>query len=511
MEVNPLQCIKFSRDTLAHVILSASTAQSIDAVTRKTQFKYLCNYLDHAFDTTRNSPYGLCARTMVVEGDYLDPHYLEDYSRYYAKGFQAFSNKCVRIHFFRPLLTADQNWSDLSKEQSALLPFFLEQGTDEVKDLGFFKTLQLRNDFARGQDEIIKSYRDAYLGYVVVRPLPNEYFAKICLSTFPSHHRNYKRVITKELPVSFVGYEFCVNTVPMIEQDRVVAACASACIWTFLSTTPSYSLESLPALSTITERAQTQGAPAFPTQGLKTDAIVAAMHASGVQPKTIQFLQEPLMELTEQCLQEAQNKALNNFKHIIFAHLTTQTAVMLTIEVFEKIKSSNHNNSSAYIFKGSHLACVSGYALEEKPKTNNQNSYLHYSADRLEYLYLHDDKFGPYAKLRLKLEPYLTQGSDGVWQQLYCFNYDLLREPRDPAKISERTPDPQEIFKIDGVITGLDPLVRSSSDQLKETFDTLLKVLNTAGAKSTFLTPPVEMSVIPPLLAPNASRGLVNR
>ena len=43
----------------------------------------------------------LDATTVLLETDYVDRDYLEDYSRYYVKCFNRYGERCARLHFFK--------------------------------------------------------------------------------------------------------------------------------------------------------------------------------------------------------------------------------------------------------------------------------------------------------------------------------------------------------------------------------------------------------------------------
>ena len=56
--------------------------------------KYLFKYLSE-----------LGAQTIVVENDYIDRDYLDDYAAYYARCFRRYNRHCRRLHFFRTAVT----------------------------------------------------------------------------------------------------------------------------------------------------------------------------------------------------------------------------------------------------------------------------------------------------------------------------------------------------------------------------------------------------------------------
>jgi hypothetical protein len=481
MDISPLQCIQYNPDTLAHIILYASTAQALDTVKNRTQFKYLVNYLDDTLDDTTDGatkkPFGLCAKTMVIESGYVDQHYLEDFASYYAKSFQETPKSCVRIHFFSPV--------DLKPDPDQIK--VKEKKADQTVES--FTLPELRQGLLN--EEKLKKCREKYLGYIVIRPIPNEYLAKICLACVPSVNQQplqNKRVITRSVPVSLLGHTFSVDTIPMIEQDRVVAACASSAIWTFLSTLPHYPIHRIPALSTITQMALTTGGPAFPTIGLDTNSIIAAIHKVGAQPKRIPFDDTTVYK-------EQFASKLANFKQNIHAYLTTHSAVLLGITVYQKALDENgaevnvkaHDENSrvvsgpVYQQQGYHTLCITGYRVNKQKATALK---LAAASNYISHLYLHDDKFGPYLKLNLNCqndnpefaERWLQSSLTSEPTLKPTFSYDQLRKKggSDTSQGNDGAVTSKEIFTITNIITGLDPVVRLPFDVAHDSVKTII-------------------------------------
>lgn len=70
-----------------------------DAATNQ-RAQYVASYLQH-----------IEAKTLIVEYDYVDADYLDDFSNYYVKSFAEITKRCRRLHFFRA-----------SSIQSSLIP-----------------------------------------------------------------------------------------------------------------------------------------------------------------------------------------------------------------------------------------------------------------------------------------------------------------------------------------------------------------------------------------------------
>ena len=88
-----VRCVPFSREALQTEICRASF--SVEGMA-PTQVRYLGSYLAH--EEVR-------ARTILVEAPYVDRHYLEEYSHYYATTLRPPPPKATRLHFFRSDLT----------------------------------------------------------------------------------------------------------------------------------------------------------------------------------------------------------------------------------------------------------------------------------------------------------------------------------------------------------------------------------------------------------------------
>ena len=112
---------------------------SEDIVKEKNHFTYLSGYL---------GIYGLDAKTIVIENDYVSKDYLHDFVSYYSLCFENYPKTCKRLHFFN---------LNFSKEEfiSALVT------SDKSQEIW-----------------------DSYLGFIVVRPIPTKVIGYTVLKTF---------------------------------------------------------------------------------------------------------------------------------------------------------------------------------------------------------------------------------------------------------------------------------------------------------------------------------------
>ena len=84
----PYLVCRFGKDTLSNVVKECFGSEFPD-VFHKQQIDYIFRYLK-----------GLGGKTIVLEFDYVDKDYLDDFSRFYVRRFGAKGYKCARLHFF---------------------------------------------------------------------------------------------------------------------------------------------------------------------------------------------------------------------------------------------------------------------------------------------------------------------------------------------------------------------------------------------------------------------------
>src|SRR5689334_21029567 len=78
--------LPYSPNAFRQAVLAASGGRAAN-----DQCHYLAAYLAHP---------ECDATMMVVERPYVDRHYIEEYSRYYATAFKPVESRVTRIHFF---------------------------------------------------------------------------------------------------------------------------------------------------------------------------------------------------------------------------------------------------------------------------------------------------------------------------------------------------------------------------------------------------------------------------
>ena len=212
---------------------------------------------------------------------------------------------------------------------------------------------------------------------------------------------NSYKLLRKENKVSLFGIQLCVNTIPLQEQDKVVAACATSALWVSLNASNNLVDNCLPSPSTITKAATNQnsnGLRVFPNKGLQPNQIAQCLKAYDLEPtiETYNFRDYPV---------DKSDLKISEIKQQVFAYLNNDIPLLLGGVVYRR----NIDGLAEKI--GRHIVCVLGYKLNKDYKFDD-NVGLMLQSDSIDRLYAHDDRYGPYAKFDLDMKEW-SVGSKG--------------------------------------------------------------------------------------------------
>jgi hypothetical protein len=315
---------------------------------RHPQARYLFDYLT-----------AIGAQTIIAEYDYTDAAYLDDFAHFYVKSFSAYDRRCRRLHFFRRLITKDDllSWA-----------------------LGAAST---------------QPFRDDYLGFVVVRPLPQAVIGRTALATYPADggRRHYPVVLPYE--AHLFGATLEVQSLAFQEQDTVLAACATVALWSAFQKCARMFGTLRPSPAEITAMA-TSGelrSRALPSPGLTLAQMCRAIKTVGLEPE--------VFECTP-------STPLNSLLH---AYVGSGLPVILVVE----------------IEKQGHAVTLAGFSLRPNRCVPREDMVaasppLHRIGLRIDEWYGHDDQVGPFAHVFTKpyAPPVGTSASviafDGTWR-----------------------------------------------------------------------------------------------
>lgn len=366
------------------------TDTSLSDIKHKPQITYLDNFLNGLVSQDNRIVF-------VYENEYIDKHYLEDYSTYYVTCFKPYRKTSSRVHFFKV----------------------------ESKDLDYKGEFKKALD---GQDTFIND--DNYLGYIVIRPIPQTFLAKVCLKRYYTNDRLKKYTIIKDYSVSLFGINLKVESAAFQEQDKILSACATTSLWSFFHAHP-HTMFNLPSSSSITRSAYPEENGhhrEFPNSGLSTDMICRSLRAYDFAPEYFEFSNRKYDLIPN-------SDKLNLLKEYIFSYCSSGLPLILGVSVQDSITGKD---------KGLHAVTILGYALKDSDVSTPLISH------RLEKLYIHDDRIGPFLKI--------TFGDNA---------FDVQLASNDSVTVHQIFEN--ESYLPDTLIVGLYHKVRIPYDRIKST------------------------------------------
>lgn len=327
----------YSIDQLV-TLLAQKANTSKDAISSKAHKEYFEGYFAH-----------LKAQTIVVEDEYIDHDYLEDFAAYYVKCFQPYERFTSRLHFFS-LEFSELNFSALLSGAGSLL-----------------------------SQELLQ---EKYLGFVVVKPLPQTVIGRTCLKTYDDDPRRCYP-ITQEYQAHLFGIPLKVKTLAFQEQDSVVAACATSALWSCFQSTGKLFHHYIPSPVEITKVASTnipqsdvpRDIRSLPNHGLTAAQMAYAIKHISLEPHVIGASDRHILHST------------------IYAYARCKIPTILGIALIDKGLPPKDENM------GRHAVAVTGYSLGLTAPIPESKSGFLLRASMIDKLYAHDDQVGPFARM----------------------------------------------------------------------------------------------------------------
>lgn len=290
----------------------------------------------------------LQAKTIVVERDYIDKDYLEDYAAYYDRCFRDYRRRTTRLHFFDVGFDRDEFENCIVGQPG---------GVDErALDVG-------------------------YLGFVVVKPLPRSVVGRTCLRTYPPEGRRFFPSL-RTYEVHLYGFSLQVQSLAYQEQDTVVAACATSALWACFQGTGKLFQHPIPPPVKITDWASAHmpenlghaSARAFPNEGLTISQMAAAVRHMDLEPMVLSA------------------KDRQNLNGIAYAFLRGKIPCVMAFRLQEW-------EEERFKTEGHHAVAITGFSLSDAPPLPERLTGFQLRAERIDKLYAHDDQVGPFARM----------------------------------------------------------------------------------------------------------------
>lgn len=280
-------------------------------------------------------------RTFVVEDGYTDRDYLDDYTRAYARSHPGYVSRCRRIHMFR------QHFDTAS----------------------FVQAVASKEGLAGHLED------DAYLGFTVVRPLPEAIVGRTVLAAprwAVPEGNTVCFAATHSYRAHFGGSCLVIpNALAFQEQDSVLGGCATIALWSALHQMSHLYGTERPSAGEITARATREGPAgrAFPSRSLTLDQMLRALRCFGLEPELITCGPgTPVLS-------------------IVHAYLSMGLPVVVVTSGGDEVR---------------HAITLTGYeigpASESQERVAELAPGMRRIGQRVTALYGHDDQAGPYSR-----------------------------------------------------------------------------------------------------------------
>ena len=353
-----LEVCKYGIETLCE-LLAKKSRNTLSAVQQRIHSQYFEEYFDK-----------LQAETILVENNYVDRDFLEDFSAYYVRCFTPYERFCTRLHFFTCGFSA--------------------RDFEELLDNSC--TSRISPDFLG----------EHYLGFIVVKPLPETVIGRTCLKTYPEE-RHRKFPVTRKYSAHPFGLNLEVTSLAFQEQDSVTSACATSALWSTFHGTGKRFQHPIPSPVEIT-RSATKGHPlrtrAFPNSGLEMPMMAHAIRDVGLEPYYVEI------------------GHLDILKETVYAYLRGQIPAILGIQLWDQTQPLDSP-------KGLHAVSIAGYSLLEDAPADSLDGFFT-KACNMAKIYVHDDQVGPFARMNF----------DGITLQLPCPRQTQCRIPVETLSTS---------------------------------------------------------------------------
>ncbi len=344
--------------------------------------KYHIDYLSDYFSDDEN-----CAvLTMIVEQEYFSPTFFNDYKNFYSSIFTRHDRTCSRIHF----LGCEFSNADLRE--------FLNIGQNDSLSLSILQ--------------------DKYLGFLVLRPLPEQIIGPTLLKLYPKESKDGKYLRTfhaaREYSVNLFGINIPVNSLIFTSQDKIVGACASYALWMAFHKTSELFKTQLPTPSEITRKAGKSTKThhkTFPNKGLDAIQIGTAIESIGLEPEyrapekgVLQLYYHKIDRKFFNLAQRKRNYEAEASKFDANNWLTVLDIISVKAYIYAYSKAGipvllgiRFSDSDL------HLIAISGYkelsAISPLPNDTAHSESLSLTSNRITNFYCHDDNVGAFSRL----------------------------------------------------------------------------------------------------------------
>jgi len=334
----------------------------------------------------------LNCKSFAVEHRYIDGDYMDDHCLFYARCHRPYPNYCRRIHFFAGTCSRAR----------------LVKVIEEIQQ---HPASPLRTDPTPRWENLQKDY----LGFLVVRPNRCAFVGRTVLTGLPGAERKY--TCTRRYDVNLAGIDLYVDGLAFQQQDRAIAACATTALWVALQKAAYDVCFRVPTSSEITVNAtrfSLEGGRSIPSSGLSMGQMCEAVRASGLEPGLFEVSAEP--------------RLLRRMAH---AYLQSGFPVIAGLYFYDSEEYAEAAKQASPVApaldpNSGHAIALVGFRLD--PQRNRtvpvkfataaggeQTTSVMMTGEAVSEFYAHDDRLGPYARVKCLEAPWGTSDVSIEW------------------------------------------------------------------------------------------------
>lgn len=394
----------------AHLRISSFGTDPLATLPQTAQIQYLRGYLAD-----------LGAVSVLEEPQYFDRDYLSEFAAFYSVSASGYSNLCSRLHFF---------------------------SGPELKRADL--------EAAVGGSQQLLGLQHHYLGFVVIRPIPQAPLGRTVLRWYSDPTPDTPRVTnpSRIYRCNVAGMQFEVQGLAWQQQDTGVGACATVGLWTMLHSSAFDDNHAIPTTAEITRSAHetaSLGSRVFPSTGLSIFQVGEAIKAWSLSPLVVEG--------------DLVKAGIDGFSKTRFA--ATCAAFIRSGYPVLLLGALRKQPGEEEL----HITCAVGFRASGNPPiaanaTEIQDSWIN-------HMYVHDDNIGPNVRLEIGTGP----NGEATLQ--------LSAPPITPARQNlNLTPLPYPVFVPHRLIVAVHNDLRTSADTL---YRTALTIGNNVGVAANML------------------------
>ena len=297
----------------------------------------------------------LGAKTILREPKYFDRDYLAEFAAFYSVSSKGYPNICERFHFF-------------------------------AEKVGR-RTLVAASGGSRYAQERLQN---AYLGFIVKRPIPAVPLGRTVLKWYPDKSADTTPRVTASSRKNFAhiaGVRLYVEGLAWQQQDSGVGACATVSLWSMLQSSAFDAHHAIPSTAEITQAAHKRhsfGSRMFPSKGLNIIQVYEVINERDLVPL-----------ICEGDAQDPHGRAIGfskaRFASTCAAFIRSGHPVLIVGE----FRASSGERGEHAICSVGFRSCIPSSGDPSAPDLAESN---------IEHLYVHDDNLGPNVRVKVDEE-----------------------------------------------------------------------------------------------------------